>query len=42
MKLDFEKMGGLIPAIVQENNTSKVLMFGFMNHEAYDETVSTG
>ena len=35
-------MGGLIPAIVQDNNTSKVLMLGFMNHEAYDETVSTG
>ena len=32
-------MGGLIPAIVQDNNTSKVLMLGFMNQEAYDETV---
>ena len=38
MKLDFEKMGGLIPAIVQDNNTSKVLMLGFMNEEAYEET----
>lgn len=35
-------MGGLIPAIVQDNNTSKVLMLCFMNQEAYDETVSTG
>ena len=35
-------MGGLIPAIVQDNNSSKVLMFGFINKEAYDETVSTG
>lgn len=35
-------MGGLIPAIVQDNNTSKVLMLGVMNQEAYDETVSTG
>ena len=35
-------MGGLIPAIVQDNNTSKVLMLGCMNQEAYDETVSTG
>ena len=35
-------MGGLIPAIVQDNNTSKVLMLGFMNQEAYDVTVSTG
>ena len=37
MKLDFEKMGGLIPAIVQDYNTNKVLMLGFMNEEAYEE-----
>ena len=42
MKLDFEKMGGLIPAIVQDYNTNKVLMLGFMNAEAYEETKSTG
>ena len=42
MKLDFEKMGGLIPAIVQDNNTSKVLMLGFMNEEACEETVGAG
>ena len=42
MKLDFEKMGGLIPAIVQDNNTNKVLMLGFMNEEAYEETKATG
>ena len=42
MKLDFEKMGGLIPAIVQDNNTNKVLMLGFMNEEAYEETRETG
>ena len=42
MKLDFEKMGGLVPAIVQDNNTNKVLMLGFMNEEAYEETISTG
>ena len=42
MKLDFEKMGGLIPAIVQDNNTNKVLMLGFMNEEAYEETKETG
>ena len=42
MKLDFEKMGGLIPAIVQDNNTNKVLMLGFMNEEAYEETQETG
>ncbi len=42
MKLDFEKMGGLIPAVIQDTNTSKVLMVGFMNEEAYNQTVSTG
>lgn len=41
MKLDFEKMGGLIPAIVQDANTRKVLMLGFMNEEAYHKTVDT-
>lgn len=42
MKLDFEKMNGLIPAIIQDNSTQKVLMLGFMNQEAYDKTVETG
>lgn len=35
-------MGGLIPAIVQDNNTGKVLMLGFMNEEAYETTRETG
>ena len=42
MTLDFEKMGGLIPAIVQDNNTNKVLMLGFMNEEAMEQTLQTG
>lgn len=42
MKLDFEKMGGLVPAIIQDNNTGKVLMLGFMNEEALRETKETG
>lgn len=42
MKLDFEKMGGLIPAIIQDDNTSKVLMLGYMNQEAYEQTQKTG
>lgn len=42
MKLDFEKMGGLIPAIVQDDQTSKVLMLGYMNEEAYNLTKKTG
>ena len=42
MDIDFEKMGGLVPAIVQDNVTRKVLMLGFMNKEAYQKTVETG
>lgn len=42
MNINFEKMGGLVPAIVQDNVTRKVLMLGFMNKEAYDKTVETG
>ena len=39
MELDFDKMNGLVPAIIQDNETRKVLMLGFMNKEAYDKTV---
>ena len=42
MKIDFEKLQGLVPAIIQDAVTSKVLMLGFMNQEAYDKTVDTG
>lgn len=42
MELDFEKMNGLIPAIIQDNYTQKVLMLGFMNKEAYEKTIETG
>lgn len=42
MSLDFEKMNGLVPAIIQDANTQKVLMLGFMNREAYEKTVQTG
>lgn len=41
MKPDFEKIGGLVPAIVQDVNTRKVLMLGFMNEEAFQKTVDT-
>jgi phosphoribosyl-ATP pyrophosphohydrolase/phosphoribosyl-AMP cyclohydrolase len=41
MKLDFKKMDGLIPAIVQDAQTNVVLMLGFMNEEAYNQTVET-
>ncbi|MCC7156067.1 MAG: phosphoribosyl-AMP cyclohydrolase [Bryobacterales bacterium] len=42
MKLDFEKTGGLIPAIVQDDRSGRVLMVGFMNAEAFRKTVETG
>lgn len=41
MNIDFEKMNGLVPAIVQDSRTRNVLMLGFMNKEAYDKTVAT-
>lgn len=37
--IDFEKMGGLVPAIVQDANTKTVLMLGYMNEEAYNKTL---
>ena len=42
MTIDFDKLGGLVPAIIQDDATLKVLMLGFMNKEAYDKTVATG
>jgi phosphoribosyl-ATP pyrophosphohydrolase/phosphoribosyl-AMP cyclohydrolase len=41
MEIDFEKMGGLVPAIIQDATTKNVLMLGFMNQEAYDKTMET-
>ena len=41
MQIDFEKMDGLAPAIVQENSTGEVLMVGFMNAESLAKTVET-
>lgn len=40
MNIDFEKQGGLVPAVVQDVNTHKILMVGFMNEEAYQKTVA--
>lgn len=40
-KLDFSKMGGLIPAIVQDAASGEVLMLGYMNQEAFDKTLAT-
>ena len=41
MSIDFDKMDGLVPAIIQDADTAKVLMLGFMNREAYDKTMET-
>jgi phosphoribosyl-ATP pyrophosphohydrolase/phosphoribosyl-AMP cyclohydrolase len=43
MKINFKKnKDGLVPAVIQDINTSKVLMLGYMNKEALDRTLSTG
>ena len=41
MDVDFNKMGGLVPAIVQDANTKTVLMLGYMNEEALQKTIET-
>ena len=41
MNIDFEKMNGLVPAIIQDCITKNVLMLGFMNEEAYQKTLAT-
>lgn len=38
MDIDFTKGDGLVPVIIQNNNTSQVLMLGYMNQEAFDKT----
>lgn len=40
--MDFSKLGGLIPAVIQDAVTREVLMVGFMNQEAFDLTVASG
>ena len=41
-KIDFDKMDGLVPAIIQDADTRQVLMLGFMNREAYEKTMAEG
>ena len=41
-KIDFNKLGGLVPCIIQDNETDAVLMCGFMNQEAFDQTKKSG
>jgi phosphoribosyl-AMP cyclohydrolase / phosphoribosyl-ATP pyrophosphohydrolase len=42
MEIDFNKMNGLVPAIVQDAQTKTVLMLGYMNEEAYRKTIESG
>jgi len=43
MDLNFNKLeGDILPAIIQDNTTGKVLILGFMNREAYEKTIETG
>jgi phosphoribosyl-AMP cyclohydrolase len=40
--MDFSKLNGLIPAVIQDDTTAEVLMVGFMNQEALDRTRASG
>ena len=42
MEIDFDKMQGLVPAVIQDAATSELLMLGFMNREALQVTLLTG
>lgn len=42
MKIDFAKNNGLVPAIVQDTTSNKVLMLAYMSQESYDKTLETG
>lgn len=42
VEIDFNKMMGLAPAIIQDAKTGEVLMLGFMNREAFEKTLATG
>jgi phosphoribosyl-AMP cyclohydrolase len=42
MELDFTKLDGLLPAVIQDHASGRVLMVGFMNEEAFRRTVESG
>lgn len=42
IKIDFNKMDGLVPGIVQDAATNEVLMLGFLNEESYNKTLESG
>jgi phosphoribosyl-AMP cyclohydrolase len=41
-ELDFDKLSGLLPAVVQDSADGEVLMVGFMNREAFERTLEEG
>ena len=41
-QLNFDKLGGLVPAIVQDHETGDVLMLAYMNRDAWEKTLETG
>src|ERR1700743_855387 len=40
MQIDFDKSNGLVPVVIQDEQTLEVLMLGYMNQDAYDKTVA--
>lgn len=42
IKIDFKKTNGLVPAVIQDFETAKVLMLAYMNEEAFEKTRATG
>ena len=42
MDIDFSKLDGLVPAVIQDHASGRVLMLGFMNREAFEKTVESG
>jgi phosphoribosyl-ATP pyrophosphohydrolase/phosphoribosyl-AMP cyclohydrolase len=42
MEIDFDKMQGLVPAVIQDAASAELLMVGFMNREALEMTLQTG
>ena len=42
MEIDFDKMQGLVPAVIQDAANGELLMLGFMNQQAVEMTLSTG
>ena len=42
IELDFSKGGGLLPAIVQDHDSGRVLMLAYMNHASWEKTLETG